>query len=137
MSTMEHRGYSARIQFDGGDGIFHGRVLNIRDVVTFEGRSVGELKREFERSLAVYLTMCREDGIDPEKPFSGQFLVRVPPELHRDVARAALTTGQSVNAWVEAALERELRELPRSRSRRVARGKGATTPRQKAATRQR
>ena len=99
-----------------------------------ESRSVQELKREFERSLAVYLAMSREEGVDPEKPFSGHFLVRVVPDLHRDVTRAAVTTGLSLNAWVEGMLERELRKQPRSRNRRPKKG-SATSPGRKAATR--
>ena len=46
---------------------FHGRVKDIRDVVSFEGSSVEELKREFQVSIDDYLAMCAEE-IDRGSP---------------------------------------------------------------------
>ena len=69
-------------QSDRAD-IFHGKVINLRDVITFEGETVHELRTAFKDSVEDYLEYCAERGEDPEKPYSGKFLVRVEPELHK------------------------------------------------------
>ena len=106
MNTMTHQGYEALVAYDEEAEIFHGEVMNLRDIITFQGRSVAELKQAFAESIADYLAFCRERGEDPEKPYSGQFLVRVDPPLHRAVVTAAKREGISLNKWVAAALER-------------------------------
>jgi len=61
--------------------ILHGKVVNIVDTVTFAGESISELKEAFQKSVDVYLDFCEERGEDPEKPFSGNFLLRLDPIL--------------------------------------------------------
>jgi len=97
---MEYQGYLADVKYDDEAQAFHGEVLNIRDVVTFVGRSVDELQKAFHESVDDYLEYCRERGEEPEKPFSGKFVVRAPPELHRAASTAAARDGKSLNAWV-------------------------------------
>ena len=104
---MNYKGYVGRVEYDDEHEIFHGRVVNIRDVITFEGATVGDLKQAFHDSVDDYLEFCAERGEDPEKPLSGKFLVRVQPEVHRSVYLAAMLRNMSVNAWVAEALERE------------------------------
>jgi predicted HicB family RNase H-like nuclease len=81
-------------------------VINLRDVITFQGRSIDELKCAFSESVDDYLTFCKARGEEPEKPFSGQFIVRAEPSLHKAMASAAKRAGVSLNKWVTAALER-------------------------------
>ena len=76
------------------------QLVNIRDVVNFYGASVTELQEEFRNSMAAYLDVCREEGIEPDKPFSGRFNLRLPPELHRAIADASALEGKSLNGWV-------------------------------------
>lgn len=106
MATMEYKGYVARIDIDEENGGFHGRVINISDVVNFKGRTTAELKKEFAKSMQVYFGFCREQGEEPEAPFSGKFVLRVDPAVHRAITRAAEREGVSINQWVEAELER-------------------------------
>lgn len=103
---MEYKSYVGSAQLREDDGVFHGRVVGIRDVVSYEGRSVEELRRDFESAVDDYLAMCADDGVEPERPFSGKFLLRVEPELHRAVAAAAAREGKSVNAWAADQLAR-------------------------------
>lgn len=104
---MEHMGYVAAVDFDPDAGAFHGTILNISDVISFYGRSVEELEAEMRRSVEEYLAMCAERGEEPERPYSGRTLLRMGPELHRDVALAAHHAGVSMNEWiVEALVER-------------------------------
>ncbi|MBS0643031.1 MAG: type II toxin-antitoxin system HicB family antitoxin [Proteobacteria bacterium] len=108
MNTMQYEQYEALVTYDEDAEIFHGEVTNLRDVVTFQGQSVEELKRAFAESIADYRAFCHERGETPEEPYSGQIVVRVQPPLHRAVVSAAKQAGISVNDWVEATLERAL-----------------------------
>ncbi|MDB5642122.1 MAG: HicB family protein [Hyphomicrobiales bacterium] len=106
MNTMSYKGYQAVVSYDEEAEFFHGEVVDLRDVITFQGKSVSELKKALAGSVEDYLAFCKERGEEPEKPFSGQFVVRVEPPLHRAVATAAKRAGLSLNRWVAMTLER-------------------------------
>ncbi|GAK71690.1 putative toxin-antitoxin system toxin component [Agrobacterium rubi TR3 = NBRC 13261] len=106
MSVMHYKGYEAVIEFDEDVDLFHGEVIDLRDVITFQGSSASELKTALAESVEDYLAFCAERGEEPEKPFSGQFVVRTEPRLHKAVSNAARKDGVSLNKWVTAALER-------------------------------
>ena len=103
---MEYKGYRAAIQFDYDDCIFHGRVVDTRDVIFFEGTSVEQLIKEFHFSIDDYLAVCAERGREPDKPFSGAIPLKVSPKLHRAAFVAAEAEGKSLNSWVAEAIER-------------------------------
>ena len=101
---MEYKGYIGNVEFDDEADIFHGEVINLRDVVTFQGSTVAQLRKEFRESVDDYLEFCTERGESPEKPFSGKFMVRIEPELHKAVAVRAKRQRKSLNAWVRDTL---------------------------------
>ena len=101
---MEYKGFVATAEFDDEAEVFHGEVLCIRDVVTFQGRSVDELKKAHEDSVDDYLEFCKQRGEEPNKPFSGRLLLRLPPDL-REVYVAAKHHRMSLNAWIVEQLE--------------------------------
>lgn len=104
---LQHGPYVASVELDEDVGSFHGRVVNLaRDGFDFWGRDPDELRAEFARSAEEYEAFCQEQGREPERPYSGNFLVRASPELHRAVALRAAASGQSINAWVTQTLER-------------------------------
>jgi predicted HicB family RNase H-like nuclease len=103
---MSHEGYIAAMELDEDGGFFHGEVVNTRDVLTFRGRTLEELKSAFADTIADYVEWCRERGKAPERPYSGNFTVRISPDLHRRVASEAAKRGKSVNAFVADALDR-------------------------------
>lgn len=105
MATMQFGDYVARVMLDEGRGVFHGRVENLADVISFEGATVEELQKEFEESVKFYLKVCKKRGVEPKRPYSGKFVVRLNPTLHREIAVAADREGESINKWVERALE--------------------------------
>ena len=78
---IEYKGYLGRIEFDDEAELFHGEVINTRDVITFQGRSVRELRKAFKDSIEDYLDFCRQRGEEPDRAFSGKFTVRVDPEV--------------------------------------------------------
>ncbi|MEO5335797.1 MAG: toxin-antitoxin system HicB family antitoxin [Magnetospirillum sp. WYHS-4] len=99
------RRYIATVELDEEAGLFHGEVVNTRDVLTFQGRTIIELKTAFADTIADYREWCRERGKEPEKPYSGSFTVRIGPELHRRIADAAARKGKSLNGFVAETLE--------------------------------
>jgi len=104
MSTMTYKGYLARIEYDGDDEIFFGRLAGIQDVVGFHGNSVTELKAAFHEAVDGYIETCAEIGKDPQKPYSGKVMFRINPETHRAAAIAADLAGKSLNQWAEEVL---------------------------------
>jgi predicted HicB family RNase H-like nuclease len=106
---MTYKGYVGDVEYDHEAKIFHGEVVNTRDVITFQGTSVEELERSFQESVDDYLSWCAGEGTSPEKPFSGKFNLRLSPDLHREVAIAAKRLNKSMNAFVEDAIKDELR----------------------------
>lgn len=108
---MEHKGYFARVEFDDDANIFHGEVINLRDVITFEGEAVEELKQAFHDSVDDYLDLCAKRGEDPEKPYSGKFVVRVEPEIHKNITIEARKEGKSLNVWVSDAISKALKDI--------------------------
>lgn len=97
---MKYKDYVAVVEFDDEANLFHGEIANIRDVVTFQGSSVKELQNAFKDSVDDYLAFCAKRKEAPEKPFSGQFIVRLKPENHRQIFVAARKEGKSLSAWV-------------------------------------
>ena len=108
MNTMTHKGYAARVEYSEEDECFIGHIAGIRDSVGFHGDSVAELRASFEESVDDYLATCEKLGREPNHPYSGQFRLRLKPELHARAAIAAETKGKSLNAWVSEVIERSV-----------------------------
>jgi predicted HicB family RNase H-like nuclease len=102
---MEYKGYIGKVEIDDEAGILHGEVINIRDVITFEGVTVAEVRTAFQESIEDYLEFCAQRGESPEKPFSGKFVVRLPAELHRKAYIEAKLADKSLNRWVTEVLQ--------------------------------
>lgn len=107
---MQYRGYTGILEVDEEAGILYGRVIGLRDMITFQAATVEQAREEFHRSVDSYLEFCASLGEAPEKPFSGKFLVRIDPALHRALARAAEARGTSLNGLVEQVLTRAVAE---------------------------
>jgi predicted HicB family RNase H-like nuclease len=105
MNSMNHKGYTARIEFDERDGIFVGRVLGLRTMISFHGETVRELRSAFARAIEEFLKDCAQQGVRPEKPASGKLMLRVPPELHGAALVAAQAAGKSLNQWAKDVIE--------------------------------
>ena len=97
---LEYQGYTGHVEFDDEAGLFHGEVLETRDVITFQGTSVEDLAQAFRDSVDDYLEFCRERNEEPDKPFSGRMMLRLPPELHRRAYVEAKRERKSLNQWI-------------------------------------
>ena len=109
---MNYKGYLGKVEFDDEAGIFHGEVINTRDVITFQGETVSELRAAFRESIDDYLTFRAQRGETPDKAYSGKFVTRIPPDLHRRVKLAADRSGKTLNAWVAEQLQGAVGEGP-------------------------
>lgn len=107
---FKYGNYIAKPEVDAEAGILHGRVLNISDVVCFQGRTVREAEQEFRKAVDAYIANCRESGKEPAKPFSGKLPFRTTPEIHRDIYMASARVDKSINAWMEDVLGQAARQ---------------------------
>jgi predicted HicB family RNase H-like nuclease len=119
---MQYKGYIGKIEFDAEARILHGEVVGIRDVVTFQGASVEEIEKAFHDSVDDYLSFCKERGEQPEKPFSGRFVLRVNADLHRRLDMVAHASGKSLNAFIAERLSEDIAKLHAHSSGAKARG---------------
>lgn len=108
MNVMSYKGFAARVEYSEDDGCLIGHIAGIRDVVGFHGESVAELRAAFEEAVDDYLETCKKLGREPNHPYSGQFRLRLPPELHARAAIAAETHGKSLNTWVTEVIEKNI-----------------------------
>lgn len=102
---MKYRVYTGIVELDEDSGTLFGRVTGLRDTITFQGESVAEVVRAFHDSVDDYLEFCAQGGESPEKPYSGQFVLRIDAQLHREMASTAEAQDISLNALVERALK--------------------------------
>jgi predicted HicB family RNase H-like nuclease len=107
---MEYKSYIGKVVIDDEAGILSGEVINLRDVITFEGTSVDEIQKAFRESVDGYLEFCVQRGEAPEKPFSGKFVVRLPAELHQKAYVQAKLANKSLNGWVTEVLQTALKD---------------------------
>lgn len=107
MNMMKYKGYVARIEYDDEDRIFVGHLAGISDIVGFHASTVDDLERAFHESVDNYLSISEETGRAPQKPYSGNLMVRIPPDIHAAVATASQAHGKSINQWVSEVLGRE------------------------------
>jgi predicted HicB family RNase H-like nuclease len=103
---MKYKGYIGHVEYDDDAKIFHGEVLGIKDVVTFQGITVDEIEQAFKDSVNDYLAFCKERGEEPARPFSGKFNLRIPPALHAKLSVAAQLKGESLNNYISQILQR-------------------------------
>lgn len=75
----KQQGYVARIDYDEDEKTFRGKVANIRDSIIFIGKTPEQLERDFAEQLKFYFEVCKKRGKEPERPYSGQFVLCVDP----------------------------------------------------------
>jgi predicted HicB family RNase H-like nuclease len=120
---MKYKGYLGRVDLDPEADLLHGEVVGTRDVITFQARTPKKLLQAFRDSVDDYLDFCKTRGEEPDKPFSGKFVIRTHPHMHRAMSLAAEREGESLNAWINAHLRPAIssaEQLMKSPLRRTA-----------------
>jgi predicted HicB family RNase H-like nuclease len=110
-NVLKYKGYTGSVEFSADDNVFHGRVLGIKDSISFEGSTVEKLKEDFHNGIDHYLEVCKKLGDTPEKPFSGKFVLRLPSDLHCQIALRAKDENKSLNAWLVDTCKNVLSEM--------------------------
>lgn len=105
MTTMKYKGYTGSVEVSVEDNLVHGKVQHIRDLLTYQADAPVGIKAAFEEAIDDYLLDCKDQGIEPDKPYKGSFNVRVTPELHREIASFANRCGVSLNEYVSSVLK--------------------------------
>lgn len=109
MNTMTYKGYIGSVAFSEKDNLFFGKIEGINGLVNFEGESVKELTEAFHEAVDDYLAYCKEEGIEPDKSYSGVLNVRLTPAIHRQIAILARQAGQTLNAYIKDTLENKVK----------------------------
>ncbi len=108
-SVIEYKGYVGSIEFSEKDGVFYGKVQGIRSLISYEGTNAKELISDFHGAIDDYLALCEKEGTKPETAYKGSFNVRFRnKDNHRLAAIYAMSHNQSLNSFVEEAVEEKL-----------------------------
>ena len=107
-NTMEYKGYVGSVEFSENDGVFYGKVMGIRPLISYEGTTAKELIDDFHCAVEEYLSFCEAEGIEPERAYKGSFNVRISPELHKQAVICATAHQMSLNSFVETAMRNQL-----------------------------
>ena len=103
-NTLEHKGYYGTVEYSSTDKVFHGKVIGIKGLISYEGKSVDELNNDFISAIDEYLEMCEEEGVEPQKTYKGSFNIRIEPILHKKLVDYSAIHGMSLNSAVEKAI---------------------------------
>lgn len=106
---MKYKGYEGSAEISFEDKVLYGKILHIRDLIMYEGESIEAIQEAFEAAVDDYLEDCRLEGVEPNKPYTGSFNVRIGPERHKDLVRIQAQTGESLNKIVCKAIDGFLR----------------------------
>ncbi len=110
MKFLEYRGYTGSLEYSPEDNLLFGQVLGIQSLISYEGETGKLLEQDFRLAIDNYLEDCSEKKIDPEKPFKGNFNVRIPGELHRKASLLAIRSQSTLNRFVEEAIRKKVQE---------------------------
>lgn len=109
MDYLEYKGYKGTVEYSKEDDCLFGKVIGMsKDLITYEGTNVSDLRADFEAGIDSYIEMCKADGIEPRKPFSGKLNLRMPSEMHGRIAAVSMSKGIAINDFINRAIEREL-----------------------------
>ena len=108
-NTMEYKGYVGSVEFSEKDGVFFGKVMGIRAMISYEDENAHDLVEDFHSAVDSYLETCAAEGIEPEKAYKGSFNVRISPELHKQAAITAAARQMSLNSFVESSIAQAVR----------------------------
>jgi predicted HicB family RNase H-like nuclease len=101
---MVYKGYRGSIDYSKDDKLLIGKVLGIRDSLSYHGSSVEEVEYAFKEAVDDYLAMCEAENICPKREYTGQLSIRIKPAIHERIAKIAEVTGNKLNTVIAEAL---------------------------------
>ncbi len=111
-NIIEYKGYVGSVEFSEEDSLFFGKVQGIRYLISYEGTNASELINDFHEAVDDYLASCNEEDKKPEIAYKGSLNVRFKKsDIHRRAAIYATTHHQSLNSFIEEAVEEKLERV--------------------------
>ena len=104
-NTIQYKGYVGSVEFSEEDGIFYGKVMGIRSLISYEGENAKDLLVDFHDAVDEYLEACESEGKEPEVAFKGSFNIRLSPDLHKKLFIYATAHQMSINKYIEDTLK--------------------------------
>ena len=108
MTFLEYKTYTGSIEYSREDDLLYGKVLGIKGLLSYEGKTGNELEHNFKEVVDIYLTDCKKENILPEKPFKGSFNVRVSPNLHQRASLLARENKLSLNSFIAESIKEKI-----------------------------
>jgi predicted HicB family RNase H-like nuclease len=105
-NLLAYKNYNGTVEYSKEDECLYGKVVGIKSLLSYEGESIQELEKDFQKVIDDYIADCEERKVTPEQPYKGTFNVRISPELHRTVAIYAMEHEITLNTVVEKAIEK-------------------------------
>lgn len=115
MKHLEYKNYTGSIEYSREDDVLYGKLLGIKGLISYEGKTGKELESDFKEAIDIYLADCKNEGIIPEKPFKGSFNVRVSPKLHQKAALLAMENKMSLNNFITESIRERINKVTENR----------------------
>ena len=108
-NIITYKDYVGSIEFSEADNVLYGKVQGIRSLISYEGTTVDELITDFHEAVDSYLDSCAANGDEPEIAFKGKTNMRFrTPEQHKRAAIYAMKHDQSLNSFINDAIDEKL-----------------------------
>lgn len=107
-NILEYKGYNGTVEYSAEDDILFGKVIGIKSLISYEGKSVEKLKADFQGAVDEYIEFCAENNVEPEKTYKGSLNVRFSPETHRKATLIALSQHISLNQFIENSVNEKI-----------------------------
>lgn len=109
-NIMKYKGYWAEIKYSDEDECFCGYIEGLKkDIISFEGVTVKELKKDFKLAIEDYLKTCKELGKEPEVQCKGSLNVRLGVKLHNEARMKSIEKNISINELIKNAVSSYLK----------------------------
>ncbi|WP_304342895.1 type II toxin-antitoxin system HicB family antitoxin [Chryseobacterium koreense] len=110
METLKYKDFYGSIEVNQEDDTLYGKVLGLEKsvLITYEGNTVAELKKDFKNAVDDYLEHCKEHNLPTHKSYSGTLNVRLTPQIHAKIAQLAEQAGLSINAFIKETLQKAM-----------------------------
>jgi len=112
MDYLEYKGYKGSVEYSKEDNCLFGKVQGLsKELISYEGQTLDELRKDFEEGVDSYLEYCKVEGLVPAKPYSGKLNLRMSSDLHSRVAAIVAETGTTINDFINNAIKNELKKV--------------------------
>lgn len=109
-NLLRYKGFLGTVEFSEEDNVLFGKVIGIRDHISYEGATIKELKKDFENAVDHQLEYCKRNNLPIHKSLTGSFNIRISPKLHQMLSRAAVEKGISLNKYVQEVIQNYVQE---------------------------